>query len=190
MSQLMEEREKLLRRVGMKCRDFARQLSYHRALDLYKSQSGKFNLHFWTTVYNNAIDVACLDWFHLFGYHKDNLHWKKNVKDIDAFRNKLFSIAGFGEQDWISYRESIKTYRDKDVAHVEVRPKSWVPDMTLALKAANLYYQAVLEELSLFGDYSNEPVSLIAYYQNSQKKAEKILAVAYSSTSGMREDVF
>ena len=135
----MEEREKILRRVGMKCRDFARQLSYHRALNRYKNQEGKFNLNFWTTVYNNTIDVASLDWFHLFGYHNDDLHWKNIVKDIDSFRCELLTTVELDERDWISYRETIKTYRDKDVAHIEIRPKSWVPDMTLALKATNLY---------------------------------------------------
>jgi hypothetical protein len=190
MSQHMGQREKILRRVGMKCCDFARQLSYHRALDRYKSQSGKFNLNFWTVVCNNTIDVAILDWFHLFGYHNDDLHWKKIVKDINAFRLALFTTVGLDEQGWISYRETIKTYRDKDVAHIEVRPKSWVPDMKLALKATDLYYQAVLEELSLFRDYSNEPVDLIAYYRDSQEQAERVLAEAYFSTSGMHEEVF
>jgi len=190
MSQHMEQREKILRRVGMKCRDFARQLSYHRALDRYKNQSGKFNLNLWTTVYNNAIDVAILDWFHLFGYHNDDLHWKNIVKDINAFRSALFTTVGLDEQGWTSYRETIKTYRDKDVAHIEVRPNSWVPDMTMALKATDFYYQAVLEELSLFHDYSNEPVDLMVYCRDSQEQAEKVLSEAYSSTSGMHEEVF
>lgn len=174
----------------MKCRDFARQLSYHRALDRSKSQSGKFNLNFWTTVYNNAIDVAILDWFHLFGNHKDDLHWKKIVKDINVFRSELFTTVGMDEQGWESYRRKIKTYRDKDVAHIEVRPISCVPDMTMALKATGLYYQAVREELSVFHDYSKEPVDLIAYCQSSQGQTEKVLAAAYSSTSGMHEEVF
>ena len=190
MSEHMEPREKILRRVGMKCRDFARQLSYHRALDRFKSHSGKFNLNFWTTVYNNSIDVAILDWFHLFGYHNDDLHWKKIVRDVAAFRSTLFASVGLDEQGWKSYREKVKTYRDKDVAHIEVRPKSWVPDMTLALKAADLYYKDVLKELAHFRDYSNEPVDLIAYCRDSQEQAEKILSVAYSSTSSMKEEVF
>ena len=62
--------------------------------------------------------------------------------------------------------------------------------MTMALKATDLYYQAVLEELSFFRDYSNKPVDLIAYCRDSQGQAEKVLAAAYSSTSGMQEEVF
>jgi len=67
----MKDREKLLRRVALKCADFARQLSYHRALNAYKDQ---VRANFWIYTYNNAIDLAILDWLHLFGYHNDDLH--------------------------------------------------------------------------------------------------------------------
>ncbi|MFX0046479.1 MAG: hypothetical protein ACFE8Z_11570, partial [Candidatus Hermodarchaeota archaeon] len=55
------------RGVVLKCGDFARQLSYHLGLNKYR---GQFKLNFWVYVYNNAIDLAVLDWFHLFGYHR------------------------------------------------------------------------------------------------------------------------
>lgn len=174
----------------MKCRDFARQLSYHRALRGFIKPTGGFNLHFWTTVFNNSINIAILDWFHLFGYHNDDLHWKKIVKNEAAFRSSLFAYVALDEQGWHSYRDKVKTYRDKDVAHIEVRPEGFVPDMTLALKAADFYYRYILSELSGFGDYSNEPTDLVTYCEDSQKQAEKILALAYSSTAFMQEEVF
>lgn len=68
--------------------------------------------------------------------------------------------------------------------------KAGYPYMTLALKAADLYYQDALKELAHFRDYSNEPVDLITYCRDSQEQAEKILSVAYSSTSSMKEEVF
>gem|GEM_PF-4642624 len=173
----------------MMCLDFARQLSYHRALSRFRDDSGKFNLNFWTAVFNNSIDIATLDWLHLFGSDKDDLHWKKIVKDVPAFRSSLFASLGLYEQGWKSYRETVKTYRDKDVAHIEVRPRGWVPEMTLALKAADLYYKYVLSELSHFRDYSNEPADLIAYFEDSQRQTERILSLAYSSTSGMKEEL-
>ena len=78
----MTERERILRRVALKCADFARQLSYHRALEEHDKD---FKQNFWIVMYNNSIDLAVLDWFHLFGYHNDDLHWKQIVHDIDAF---------------------------------------------------------------------------------------------------------
>ena len=183
----MQEREKLLRRVGLKCADFARQLSYHRALNSYKDD---FKLSFWIYVYNNSIDLAVLDWFHLFGYHNDDLHWKQIVDDVDTFRQKLFHHVNMTEDNWKLYREKIKTYRDKDVAHIEVHPTSQVPEMSIALNAAAYYYQYVLQELSRYSDYSNWPKDLSEYHQRSLEQTKKILELAYTPTEQIKEQVF
>ena len=136
----MEQREKILRRVALKCQDFARQLSYHRSLMKYRSM----RLYFWKSVYNNAIDLAVLDWLHLFGSHSDDLHWKKVVTDRRAFRDGLLNHLRIDEIEWRAYRETVKNYRDKDVAHVEVRTEGNVPHMSTALEAASYYYKHVL----------------------------------------------
>ena len=60
-------------------------------------------------MYNNSIDLAVLDWFHLFGYHNDDLHWKQIVTDVDSFRQKLLNHVNMTEDEWKSYREEIKT---------------------------------------------------------------------------------
>ena len=183
----MEQREKLLRRVGLKCADLARQLSYHHALNKCKDS---FKLNFWIYVFNNSIDLAVLDWFHLFGYQNDDLHWKKIVNDIEAFRESLFDHVNMTEDEWKSYRGKIKTYRDKDIAHIEVRPKSWVPEMGIALKAAAYYYDYVLKELAGFGDYSNWPQNLDEYYQRSFEQTKQIVEITYAATMGFEERVF
>lgn len=183
----MEQREILLRRVGLKCADFARQLSFHRALNDYRDG---FKLNFWVYVFNNAIDLAVLDWFHLFGYHNDDLHWKQIVADIDSFRNQLFCHVNMTENEWKLYREEIKTYRDKDIAHIEVRPTSHAPEMSIALKAVTYYYENVLKELTGFGDYSNWPKDLSDYHQRSLEQAKRIVESAYPTTAHIRESIF
>ena len=77
----MTDREKTLQRVALKCADFTRQLSYHDAL--YKIEYSR-KLNFWRYMCNNAIDLAVLDWFYLFGYHNGDLHWKKITRDIEG----------------------------------------------------------------------------------------------------------
>jgi hypothetical protein len=183
----MNGREELLRRVALKCADFARQLSYHRALAKYQDE---FRQSFWIYMYNNAIDLAVLDWFHLFGYHTDDLHWKQVILDIPAFRKALYQFFQKTEGEWKTYRDSIKDYRDKDVAHIEVRPISHVPDMTAALKAASFYYSKVLDELSILGDYTAWPRDLEEYHTRSLKQTKEILGVAYQASQNMEERVF
>jgi hypothetical protein len=182
----MNDREKLLRRVALKCADFARQLSYHRALADYQDN---FTQNFWIYMYNNAIDLAVLDWFHLFGYHNDNLHWKQVVANVPAFRNQLLQILQTTEDEWKAYRETIKEYRDKDVAHIEIRPVSQVPNMALALKAVALYYSTVLVELSAFRDYGGWPRQLEEYHTRSLEQTKEICDIAYQASRDIKEKV-
>ncbi len=183
----MNEREMLLRRVVLKCVDFTRQLSYHRAL---AECTQNFTQNFWIYMYNNTIDLAVLDWFHLFGYHNDDLHWKQVVTDIPAFRNQLLQSLQKTEDEWEAYRNTIKGYRDKDVAHIEVRPVSKVPDMTLALRATALYYSTVFTELSMFPNYDRFPKQIEEYYANSLAQSKAIFAVAYQASYYIEERVF
>ncbi len=183
----MEEREKRLRRVALKCGDFARQISYHRAFGQYQ---GTLKLNFWIATFNNAIDLAVLDWIHLFGYHNDELHWKCVISDIEPFRDGLLNYIGLSEKEFNAYWNEIKTYRDKDIAHIQIRPVINVPDMTIALKACDFYYRSVLKELFRFRDYSNWPADLIDYHHRSLKQAKKILTVAYEATQNINESVF
>jgi hypothetical protein len=89
------------------------------------------------------------------------------------------------EQGWIAYRESIKDYRDKDVAHIEVRPVSHVPDMRIALQAVDYYYTYVIQELSQYSNYSGWPRELKDYYQKSLAQTKPIVASAYAATSNV-----
>jgi hypothetical protein len=182
----MEKRENLLRRVAFKCGDFARQLSYHRALG---DHSNDFIQNFWICMYNNAIDLAVLDWFHLFGYQKDHLHWKIVIREIDCFRNGLLRAVGMTEEKWRKYRQSIKDYRDKDVAHIEVRAVSQVPEMTVALQAATYYYGYIFKELSGYANYDVWPSDLTDYYNSSLAQTKPLVALAYKAAGHIEEKV-
>jgi len=183
----MNEREKLLRRAALKCADFARQLSYHRALAEYAQNSTQ---NFWIYMFNNAINLAVLDWFHLFGYHKDDLHWKRVVDDLEGFRHGLLQRVQMTEDEWKAYREIVKDYRDKDVAHIEVRPVSQVPTMAIALRATCFYYSVILAELSKLRDYSAWPQELEEYHKKSFEQSVAISTVAYEATRGISEKVY
>lgn len=188
---MREQREILLRRVALKCGDFARQLTYHRALIKYKNSS----LFFWKTMLNNTIDLAVLDWMHLFGSHNDDLHWKRVLSDNkDNFKHGLLQHLQVNEHDWELYREKIKKYRDEDVAHIEAHLETDVPEMEEALKAVSYYYQIILRKLR--SEYPNCPEyfnrwpdDLLKYYEDSLKQSEEIVQVAYESTKNMKESV-
>ncbi|BBO76286.1 hypothetical protein DSCW_37030 [Desulfosarcina widdelii] len=141
-------------------------------------------------MFNNTIELSVLDWFHLFGYHNDDLHWKRVVLDIEGFRQALFTHMKMTEDEWIGYRETVKNYRDKDVAHIEVRPVSNVPEMQNALRATSFYYSVVLKELSGYQDYSMWPKALREYYQSSLIQSREFSELAFNATRNISEKVY
>jgi hypothetical protein len=134
--------------------------------------------------------MAVLDWGHLFGNEKDDLHWKNVVSDVDEFRCELFSDIQLTFEKWVAYWEHIKNYRDKDVAHIEIRPISNIPEMTIALRATCFYYSHILSKLKRFGNYSMWPEDLMDYYQRSFNQSIEIVSKALEATKNIRERVF
>jgi hypothetical protein len=183
----MDKREYLLFRVATKCGDFARNLSFHRALGEYVKDSEKLN--FWIHMYNNAIELAILDWSHLFGNHKDDLHWKRVVHDPVGFKRQLLQTIHMTEQEWSTYHREIKDYRDKDIAHIKVRLRSHIPEMTQALRAVAYYYSVALNELQNYGIY-HYPQDLSDYHEKSLAQSTVIAANAYKATIGIKEKVY
>lgn len=183
----MDDREKLLRRVALKCADMVRQLSYHRAINKRKSD---LTLNFWLYMYNNSIDMAVLDWVHLFGNDRDDLHWKNVAGNIDQFRSDLLSNLEISKEKWVPIWKSIREYRNKDVAHIEVRLTSNVPEMGLAVKATGFYYTYILGELENYGDYSNWPENLLEYYERNLEQSMSIASVAIDATKNFKESVY
>ena len=183
----MDDREKLLRRVALKCADMVRQLSYHRAIEKRKKD---LILNFWVYVFNNAIDMAVLDWVHLFGNDKDDLHWKNIVGNLDEFRGTLLSALEVSKEEWINNWKGIREYRNKDVAHIEVRPITNVPEMSLALKATGFYYVYILRELEKYGDYSLLPKDLLEYYDRSFEQSMRVTSKAIDATINFKETVY
>lgn len=181
------ERTHLLNRVCLKCADFVRQLSLHRAFDGFQ---GELRHNFWIYIYNNSIDMAVLDWCHLFGNHSDALHWKKVVPDGNEFRINLYEYLEITETTWKVYRDSLKSYRDKNVAHIEVLPATNIPDMIFALDSVAFYYTLVKEELNNKDLFPNYPIDLLQYYADCLAQTSKYVSAGLSTTRHFKEDVF
>ena len=181
------DRNRLLNRVCLKCADFVRQLSLHRAFDGFQ---GKLRQNFWIYIYNNSIDMAVLDWCHLFGSHSDDLHWKKIVPNIIEFREDLYKHLETNETTWIVYRDNLKGYRDKNVAHIEIRPLTNIPDMTFALDSVSFYYGSVIKVLKNENFYSKYPNDLSRYYADCLKQTKIYVSAAFDATKVFKEEVF
>ena len=168
---LRMNRETILRRVAFKCVDCARQLFHHEAFTPY-AEDFKYN-NYWIYCYNNSIDMAVLDWCHLFGNAEDELHWRNVISNVEDFRNDLLTFLDISFEDWEQYWNTVKDYRDKDVAHIEVRPVTNVPTMKLGITAVGFYYNSIISELRGFNDkYQVYPDDFFKYMQRYSEKAE------------------
>lgn len=154
------DREEFLKRAVLKCRDFVRQLAYHRAM---LPHVNNLRTNIWIYAFNNYIDVAVLDWCHLFGNWNDHLHWRNLINDADGFKKELLNTLNMTAREFDTYWESVKDYRDKDIAHIEVRPSTNVPHMDKALEAVSLYYRHLISELHQEGIYWELPDNIENY---------------------------
>ena len=140
----------LQKRSILKCRDFVRQFSYHRAMFPHIKN---LRTNIWIYTFNNFIDMSILDWCHLFGNRNDDLYWKNVITNNDEFKRNILANLKISEKEWNNYWSLIKDYRDKHVAHIEISPQYTIPDLTNALESIKLYYSYVIKELHENNEY-------------------------------------
>lgn len=157
------KREKRLRRVGLLCCHFVRNYAYYRAS--WDGEKTKATNEFWATVQGNFLDIAVLEWLKLFGDHNDKHHWRKVVTDTDAFRKAMLKACSMDKSDLVDLRDSIKTYRDKFIAHLDSEETMYIPELDRALALVKYYYGYITDELGIKG-LGNLPDDIEAYYQN------------------------
>lgn len=146
------ERTRLLSRAEMNCMRFVNNLALSNTT---REQLGRGRVisSFWHSISSNALDLAVLNWCHAFGQHKDALHWKKVFPANEAaFRDNLLTWMGIPLEEFKDFREHMKLYRDKDLAHLELRNISMIPAMEKALHSMAFYFhqlQAVKKDMGM-----------------------------------------
>jgi hypothetical protein len=141
-----------LRRVVILCVAFMRNLAYLRGANEapagWDKNGGALVLpdaSFWRTVANNALEMCVLEFCKLFADEKGKHFWKTVVSNPDCFKTELVRKLGFTEEQYLSYLESFKKYRDKFVAHLDDERTMHAPQMDPA-KIAVQYLHAWLVE--------------------------------------------
>lgn len=128
------------------CMEFAKNVAIF-TVTRQKLGTGKCINSFWWEISHNALELAILNWCHLFGQRKDHLHWSNVLKSTDSFKEELIAYLEVSENKWEEYWGQLKKYRDKDVAHVEITKYSMIPPLEIALHSAAFYYFKISNEL-------------------------------------------
>ena len=125
------ERDKRLRRVGILCCHFVRNYAYYRSG--WSNNNLKVKDQFWVSLNSNFIDISVLEWCKLFGDHKEKHHWKKIMHGDQTFKDRMFESVNIKQTDLDRVHDTMKSYRDKFVAHLDSEEIMNIPEFEDAL---------------------------------------------------------
>ena len=166
-----------LRCVVILCCRFGANLAYyrtgfgreHRRLFDHASCS-----NFWVMANNNFLNTCVLEWRKLFADRKGQYHWRRIVTERDqvGFNRGLLDNLGLDETAFQSYIDTMRTYRDKFVAHLDSENNMTVPALDAAKKAVWFYHSHVVNCEAAPGDLAGLGLKLDEGYEKSEEEAK------------------
>lgn len=149
-------------------------------------------LNFWRLMLGSLLDVSVLEWCKVFGSNAEAMHWKNIVPAVDheQFRDELLGTLGLSSEEWVSYWELMKKYRDRRVAHYsELPPDAKYPVLDDALNSSYYYYQYLIAELRVLGE-KRFPDDLEEYCERFSQQIKEVAERAVTATSDIQEQVW
>jgi hypothetical protein len=129
----------------------ARNISYFRAMTSVAGPHYQLSMqrmtsdpmeHFWGAAMHNALMMAVIDWCKVFGSKNNRTHWTNAfpMQMHGKVRADLHRLAG-GKDEWVAYRHTLVTFRDKRAAHFDCVMEFWdfvhtTPPLEVALESA------------------------------------------------------
>ncbi|OPZ92208.1 MAG: hypothetical protein BWY74_01695 [Firmicutes bacterium ADurb.Bin419] len=144
-------------------------LSYKELIQAYKSLPG--DSEFWVYTCDAHLQMASITWCMVFGDNSNEPHWKNLELNEDEFRSVLFRECQIDENDWKEYWNTMRTFRNKYVAHRELNNfNDPVPFLDLAYKAVIILDLWIRDQIS--PDINeNEPFNCLAEVYNKNIKS-------------------
>lgn len=160
---LMTRRQRL-RRVGILCCHFLRNLAFYRA----GWRGGELRRQdlFWINVNGNFLDVAVLEWCKLFGDKWGQQSWRKVITDHEAFMAGLLASVKMTEAEFGAYIDEMKTYRDKFVAHLDELAVANIPRLRVARKCVSYLYDYLRAHEQEEDCFHDAPPSAAVFYRD------------------------
>jgi hypothetical protein len=150
-------------------------------------------LIFWRIQYGNLMDLAVIDWCKLFGSddaERQPIHWKNIADDQDRFRSALLKALAMTREDWESYWQGMKKYRDFTAAHHDPRRAEIAnyPVLDKALDSAFFYFEYIQHEMRKLGE-DLQPADVRMYATAFEANCLEIARIALDATKDVAETV-
>jgi hypothetical protein len=179
-----------LRRVVLLCCAFMRNLAYYRTGYRYPIGWRDAPLaevaSFWRIVNGNFIDVCVLEWCKLLGDAKAQHYWERVVSDKERFKTELLRRLGLSEAEFELFRQKMRTYRDRFIAHLDSEFVMQIPTLDLAKTSVEFYHEYVAmneaEPADLFA-LPDTAEKLQHGYRECEEEAERVYRAAFGSSA-------
>ena len=165
-------RKQRLRRVGILCCHFLRNLAFYKAG--WRKNKLIFNEQFWVNTNGNFLDICILEWCKLFGEKKGQHYWQKVITDQPAFLAQLLHAVGLTEVEFNIYIEEMRTYRDKFVAHLDSEEIMSIPKLKVARKSTSFLYSYLLAHEEEDNCFYDAPPKASQFYKRFRLQGRKI----------------
>jgi len=123
---------------------FVQHLAYYKGLWAIYDSIRDYR-DFWRSTCDAHLKLATVAWCNVFGSHKEDMHWTKtptdNTQACQDFRCRVLSETRFTQGQWEAYRKEMLDFRDKYVAHLDLRSPCSVPHFDPALQVACAYQE-------------------------------------------------
>lgn len=163
-------RNERIRRVGLLCVHFVRNLAFYRA-GMENGVLLKIN-PFWRAANFNFFDQAILDWCKIFADKKGKHYWKKIANNHSEFQACLFESINMTSEEFESYADELRKSRDKFIAHLDSERSDYRPYMDTAYECTEYYYQYLFEHENIDNCLSGFPSDLKSFYHKCYQLAE------------------
>jgi hypothetical protein len=127
---------------------FVQHIAYYRGLRTVYNDITQHR-EFWRSTCNGHLELATLAWCNVFGSYKEDMHWTKTPAGKMAeearkdFRDRVLCETGLTQEQWERYHQEMLDFRDKSVAHLDLRDPfdEPIPRFDTALHVANAYQE-------------------------------------------------
>jgi hypothetical protein len=130
------------RRVARLCCHCIRNIAFYRAW--YLEQKPHEEKNFWVNANGNFLDIAVMEWCKLFA-ERGKHDWATAVMHNATFLNDMLTALGKTTQEWDEYKQAMRKYRDKYVAHWDDLDVITTPELDIAKDSAGYLLDHLVE---------------------------------------------
>ena len=157
-------RRQLLRRVGILCCHFLRNLAFYMAG--WRKGELIFKDQFWVNANGNFLDICVLEWCKLFVDKRGKHHWRKVITDQASFYDGLLQAVNLTEAEFEAYIEIMRIYRDKFVAHLDAEEIMHPPKLRVARKSVSFLYDYLIANEEEDACFHDAPPKASRFYEH------------------------